>query len=190
MLLGSSRRLTSACSVFAANRDEFLHRPTAKAHFWPPPQSNVLAGTDLEEAATPNHNGTWLGITKTGRFAALTNYRETKYYGKRSRGELVRDFLVDEQLTAHDYMKQVQQRADSYGGFSLVCINLSAVKDDSKEMVYFSNRGSAEIQQLKAGTIYGNVLSFYFFFLAYCYISVRSIHSYISLNRSIQFCTC
>lgn len=150
-----SKTDTGSCSVFAANRDEFLHRPTAKAHFWPPPQSDVLAGTDLEEAATPNHNGTWLGITRTGRFAALTNYRETKYYGKRSRGELVRDFLVDKQLSAHDYMEQVQQRADAYGGFSLICINLSAIQDGSKEMVYFSNRKADEIQELKPGAIYG-----------------------------------
>jgi hypothetical protein len=74
--------------VVAANRDEFFARPSAPAAFWPEaPQ--VLAGRDLEAG------GTWLGVSRGQRFAALTNYREG---GKplphaRSRGALVADFL-------------------------------------------------------------------------------------------------
>ena len=55
--------------VVAANRDEFFNRPTASAAFWKDaPQ--VLAGRDLEAG------GTWMGVTREGRFAALTNFRD------------------------------------------------------------------------------------------------------------------
>lgn len=44
-------------------------RPTKEAHFWDD-APEILAGRDLKGG------GTWLGITKTGRFALLTNFRE------------------------------------------------------------------------------------------------------------------
>ena len=55
--------------VVAANRDEWFRRPTAPAAFWPD-APEVFAGRDLEQ------QGTWLGVTRNGRFAALTNYRD------------------------------------------------------------------------------------------------------------------
>jgi uncharacterized protein with NRDE domain len=55
--------------LVAANRDEFHARPTAAAEWWPD-RPQILAGRDLEAG------GTWLGITRSGRFAALTNYRD------------------------------------------------------------------------------------------------------------------
>src|SRR6202789_4609381 len=55
--------------VLAATRDEFHARPTASAGWWPDHPA-ILAGRDLEAG------GTWLGVTRTGRFAALTNYRD------------------------------------------------------------------------------------------------------------------
>ncbi|HWO74464.1 MAG TPA: NRDE family protein [Bacillus sp. (in: firmicutes)] len=74
--------------IMAANRDEFYKRPTAPAHFWED-EPNILAGRDLEK------RGTWMGVTKTGSFAAVTNYRDPneETEGKRSRGELVADFF-------------------------------------------------------------------------------------------------
>ncbi|MEI7431120.1 MAG: NRDE family protein, partial [Betaproteobacteria bacterium] len=74
--------------VVAANRDEFFARPSAAAAFWEE-NPTLLAGRDLEAG------GTWLGVTRHQRFAALTNYREG---GKQrvdapSRGRLVADFL-------------------------------------------------------------------------------------------------
>jgi uncharacterized protein with NRDE domain len=75
--------------VFAANRDEFHERPTATAAFWTD-APHVLAGRDLRAG------GSWMGMTRSGRWAALTNYRDppTTRPGRPSRGMLVADFLT------------------------------------------------------------------------------------------------
>lgn len=74
--------------ILAANRDEFLDRPAAPAHFWPD-DPQLLAGRDLQAG------GTWLGITRRGRFAAITNYRDLRrtFPAGPSRGALVREAL-------------------------------------------------------------------------------------------------
>ncbi len=74
--------------VIAANRDEFHSRPTASAQWWPG-AGGLLAGRDLQAG------GTWLGVTRAGRFAALTNYRDpaAQAAAAPSRGALVRGFL-------------------------------------------------------------------------------------------------
>ena len=68
--------ITVACGLradypllLAANRDEFFARPTDPARFWPE-TPHLLAGRDLEQG------GTWLGIKRSGRIAALTNFRD------------------------------------------------------------------------------------------------------------------
>src|SRR5688572_24618319 len=82
--------------IVAANRDESYSRPSAPAAFWTDfPQ--VHAGRDLEQG------GTWVGLARSGRFAAVTNYRQAapKTVAERSRGELTRNFLTgtDEPVT-------------------------------------------------------------------------------------------
>ena len=74
--------------IIAANRDEFYHRPTAPLGFWTD-HPDVLAGRDFQA------NGAWLGISKTGRVAAVTNYRDPAAVSSHalSRGILVSDFL-------------------------------------------------------------------------------------------------
>lgn len=127
--------------VLAANRDEFFERPTQRAHFWTPDHTDLLAGRDLRSG------GTWLGVTRTGRFAAITNYREPRHHrpDAPSRGHLVADFL---KATTDPvaYLQDVAERAEAYNGFNLIV-------GTPEEVVYFSNRGEA-VRQLSRG-VYG-----------------------------------
>jgi uncharacterized protein with NRDE domain len=113
--------------IVAANRDEFYERPTAPATFWSDAPS-VLAGHDLQAG------GTWLGIDRRGRFAAVTNYRQGQHEppAPRSRGHLVRDFLTSS-MDAEEYMRGVERDAALYNGFNLLA-------GDSRRLCYFSNR--------------------------------------------------
>jgi len=99
--------------VVAANRDEFHARPTAPAAFWP--DSGILAGTDLQAG------GTWMGVTRGGRFAALTNFRDpaTQREGMASRGKLCADFLsADAQPLP--WLQEVAAEVRHYNGFNLL----------------------------------------------------------------------
>jgi uncharacterized protein with NRDE domain len=100
--------------VVAANRDEFHARPTARAEWWKD-HPRILAGRDLEAG------GTWLGLTRTGRFAALTNYRdpEQRRPDAPSRGALVSSVLESGASVAQslDYLRDVGAR---YNGFNLI----------------------------------------------------------------------
>ena len=114
--------------VVAANRDEYFGRPSAQAQFWDD-HPTVLAGRDIEAG------GTWLGITLEGRFAALTNYRNPADRNPTapSRGALVSDFLTTN-VGPLEYLQEVEKRAASYNGFSLLVGNTTA-------LYFFSNRG-------------------------------------------------
>ena len=119
--------------ILAANRDEFYNRPTAPATFWSD-ATNLLAGKDLV------HGGTWLGMTKTGRFATVTNYRDPNQpNGKRSRGALVKDFLLGTNSVS-EYLIEVEENSDDYTGFNLLVGDFG---NDRNELAYFSNRSEA-----------------------------------------------
>lgn len=126
--------------VVAANRDEFYDRPTAPAHFWED-YPGIFAGRDLQAG------GTWLAVTKTRQFAALTNYRDphTEQAGERSRGELPLNVLQDNR-PAREALQYVKSVASQYNGFNLIVF-------DGKEMGYFSNRENT-IKRLEPG-VYG-----------------------------------
>ena len=113
--------------VLAANRDEQYGRPSSAADFWDD-HPNVLAGRDLSAG------GTWLGVTRNGRFAAVTNFREDPPYPipPKSRGELTANFLIGND-SPHRYLNQVTQFGDEYRGFNLVV-------GDGNEYCYLSNR--------------------------------------------------
>jgi uncharacterized protein with NRDE domain len=128
----------------AANRDEFHARPAAPAAFWED-HPDILAGRDLEA------RGTWMGISRSGKFAAVTNYRGAREpRAAESRGALVSRFLHNGQSAA-DYMTEVAQRASAYSGFNLVA-------SDGTQLWWMSNRGG-EPRRLGAGVYgLGNVL--------------------------------
>ena len=125
--------------VLAANRDEFYDRPTAPASFWEE-RADLLAGRDLKEG------GTWLGITKQGRMAALTNYRAPASIKLQapSRGWLIKDYLCGEE-DADIYLNKLEKEADRYNGFSVIL-------GDPFQLYYFSNHSG--IRKLSPG-LYG-----------------------------------
>lgn len=100
--------------VVAANRDEFLSRPASPAHWWPD-APDLLAGRDLEAG------GTWMGLNRDGRFAALTNYRDPSRHiaGAPSRGALVRSALEDD-ASAEATLQHLAAGSDAYAGFNLL----------------------------------------------------------------------
>jgi uncharacterized protein with NRDE domain len=125
--------------ILAANRDEFYERPSAPADFWKN-QQNVLAGRDLKAG------GTWLGITKEGKFAAITNYRDPSAFKSNapSRGRLVSRYLIGKQ-NAVKYLENISSQAGKYNSFNLLI-------GDDNDLCVFSSRG--ETKKLKTG-IYG-----------------------------------
>jgi uncharacterized protein with NRDE domain len=116
--------------IVAANRDEFHARPTAPADWWPD-HPDVLAGRDLKEG------GTWMGVTGTGRFAAVTYVREPESYrvGAPSRGHLVGNFLIS-RAPSMGYCAGLMPIAPAFNGFNLLVF-------DGTTLGWYSNRSAA-----------------------------------------------
>ena len=115
--------------MVAANRDEFHGRPASPAGFWDD-RPHVLGGRDLEA------RGTWMAVSRAGRFAAVTNYRGAREpSAAESRGALVTRFL-DSDAAAKDYVAGVVERQSSYSGYNLLAC-------DGTELWWTSNRDSA-----------------------------------------------
>jgi uncharacterized protein with NRDE domain len=97
--------------IICANRDEFHQRPTQAMHVWRQPL--ILAGKDLQAG------GTWLGLSPTGKFAALTNFRKLPLSEeiKKSRGNLVLQALAS---TDNNFNEELAQQASQYHGFNLI----------------------------------------------------------------------
>jgi uncharacterized protein with NRDE domain len=126
--------------VLAANRDEFFSRPAEPAQWWPD-HSQLLAGRDVLAG------GTWLGITKQGRFAGLTNFRQPgpQAVTTRSRGMLVMDLLNSDQALEQS-LAQLRDAGPHYNGFSVL------FSDGRRLGVYESASGSG--RELQPG-VYG-----------------------------------
>lgn len=113
--------------VFAANRDEFLDRPTNDLHKWST-DNPIYAGKDLKQG------GTWFGVNEKKRFAVITNYRDFKNPSINgiSRGLLVSDFLMDE-TPLEKYLDGIAQNSSKYDGFNLIGM-------DRDVLFYLSNK--------------------------------------------------
>ncbi len=126
--------------ILAANRDEYYDRPTAPAGFWSS-APDLLAGRDLRAG------GTWLGITRSGRLAAVTNYRDPASHkaSASSRGELITKFLTGTEQ-AVEFFNKTKRTGQRYNGFNLVL-------GDYRKLYWFSNR--AQEPKFLAPGIYG-----------------------------------
>lgn len=119
--------------IIAANRDEFYERSSAPACFWPD-NPGVIGGRDLQGG------GTWFGMTKGGRIAAVTNFRDlasVKPDGP-SRGMLVRDFLCGT-MPPEDYLRELRQCCSEYSGFNIIAGTVDS-------LYYFSNMSDSIVR--------------------------------------------
>ncbi|CAG8447444.1 10999_t:CDS:2 [Ambispora gerdemannii] len=162
------------------NRDEYLSRPTALASWWN--NSTILGGRDIKN---PQQSGTWLGINRYGRFAAITNYRDPDHSSEvktvfddnkslglnesktpLSRGILINKILESQETPLDEIMRvEVEARAENYGGYNIITMDLANqgknknTNDSNDEndchTFYFANRRDIRLQTLKSGEIYG-----------------------------------
>jgi uncharacterized protein with NRDE domain len=123
--------------VVAANRDEWRERPAERAHWWPD-HPDLLAGRDLQAG------GTWMGVTRGGRFAAVTNFRDPsdKRAAARSRGGIVTDFLLGEDAP-RAFLSRLAAHAGEYNGFNLLL-------GDGASLWYFGSR-EGEAREVEPG---------------------------------------
>lgn len=113
--------------VVAANRDEWRDRPAQPAHWWND-APGILAGRDLKAG------GTWMGVTRAGRFAAITNFRDPaeRRSTAPSRGALVTEYLLSGD-SPERFLASIAARAGAYNGFNLIA-------GDGASLWYFGSR--------------------------------------------------
>lgn len=113
--------------VVAANRDEWRDRAAAPAQWWED-HPEILAGRDLKAG------GTWMGVTRSGRFAAVTNFRDPsdRRETARSRGGLVTEFLLG-RTDPGTWLADLMHRAGDYNGFNLIL-------GDGESLWYYGSR--------------------------------------------------
>jgi uncharacterized protein with NRDE domain len=123
--------------ILAGNRDEFYNRKTAPANFWTD-HRQVLGGRDLEAG------GTWLAMTKQGKIAMVTNYRDPQNINPNapSRGHLVSDFLIQNEEPGQ-YLQNISANGKKYNGFNLILGGMD-------ELWYYSNYKTG-IEKLSPG---------------------------------------
>ena len=135
-----------ALLTLAANRDEFLRRTADPLHWWHD-APGVLAGRDLVGG------GTWLGVTRGGRFAALTNYRAPHEMrpDAPTRGTLVSSWLTGaddgQPDTPLGYLAEVARNGTLYNGFNLVVGDFAR-----RDLAWYCNRGDLAPALLSGGT--------------------------------------
>jgi len=133
--------------ILASNRDEHFERPTVPAHYWKEGDVEILSPKDKRKG------GTWLGVSKSGRFGILTNYRtpNSTYNNINStapsRGKLITEFLISND-TVTEYINQLKTNKDIYEGFNLLIGDLTL-----GILGYFTNKRDG-IEILQPG-IYG-----------------------------------
>jgi uncharacterized protein with NRDE domain len=120
--------------VIAANRDEFHARAAQPAHWW---DRGILAGRDLVGG------GTWFGVTRAGRWALITNFREgaQRDANAPSRGALVTQALRSSE-TALVCAARIGADGARYHGYNLLLGEAAASDGAPARCAYVSNRAS------------------------------------------------
>lgn len=123
--------------IIAANRDEFYDRPTKPLDFWKD-MPYILGGQDLKS------RGTWMGVTRSGRLAAITNFRDpaSAKTDAPSRGLLVSNFLSGNE-SPECYLEPLRRIGDRYNGFNLLV-------GDRSGLFCYSSKGNS-IQKIEPG---------------------------------------
>lgn len=124
--------------VLIGNRDEFHARPAAALHEWDD-APGLLGGRDLQSG------GTWLGVSRHGRAAIVTNLRG---YGgpdpkRASRGALVTDLLTG----SGPYADPREAPLNAFNPFNLVWIA-------GRDVLFLTNRPAPLVTPLVSG-LYG-----------------------------------
>lgn len=112
--------------ILSANRDEFYNRPTAEANYWKD-HTDILGGRDLQAG------GTWMAISRRGKFGAVTNYRDLSNIkaDARSRGDIATNFITG-QSSAHEYLKSLLPLDQQYNGYNVLV-------GSADELYHYSN---------------------------------------------------
>lgn len=126
--------------LLVANRDEFYARPTRSLHWWDDDPA-ILGGRDMQEG------GTWMGMHQSGRFAALTNFRDPEHMrnDRPSRGQILRRYLNGD-LHGDEMVRYLRTQGRLFNGFNLIF-------GTNEELFYYSNVKD-QFRQLYPG-IYG-----------------------------------
>ncbi len=100
--------------ILIANRDEYYSRPSLSAKFWED-FPDVLAGRDQLAY------GTWLGINRNGRIAAVTNHEDAvdSPAMQKSRGCITTNFLTGNDDT-EEYLAKLEQERNDYNGYGVI----------------------------------------------------------------------
>ncbi|XP_039135390.1 transport and Golgi organization 2 homolog [Dioscorea cayenensis subsp. rotundata] len=115
------------------NRDEFHDRPTKPLGWWSDGKTSILGGRDGIAG------GTWMGCTRNGRVAFITNVLEPDFIpNSKSRGDLPVRFL-ESLKTPIEFAEELAKEEEEYNGYNLVLADVC-----SKIMVYVSNRPKSE----------------------------------------------
>ena len=114
--------------ILTGNRDEFYDRPTQSLQYWPD-APHILGGRDLEAG------GTWLGVTRSGRIAAITNFRDPGGLktDAPSRGELISNYLSGNEPPG-TYLAEIKKTSHRYNGFNLLL-------GDNTGLWYYASQG-------------------------------------------------
>ena len=124
--------------VLAANRDEYVTRPTETAHLWGDPP--MIAGRDMEAG------GTWLAAAvQSPRFGALTNVAGSQ--AKRDAAALSRGSIIGEWCGAESgtvpsaAAEQLLSKAHGMAGFNALLGDI--LPDGRCRVCHVSNRSSS-----------------------------------------------